>query len=105
MDLRCLGQGVRLDCTNRTDEVRAMLEQPQVAGVDEARRRLPEILKAAHQRGTVTIVTNRGVPYAAVVPLPQAVQQTARLTELRGSAKGCYGDAPTFVERLRNEWP
>lgn len=83
----------------------AMLEQPKVTGVDEARRRLPEILKAAHQSGTVTIVTNRGVPYAAVVPVSQAVRQTAKFTELRGSAKGCYGDAPTFVERLRDEWP
>ena len=82
-----------------------MLEQTRTAGVDEARRRLPEIIKAAYQNGAVTIVTNRGVPYAAVVPVSQAVQQTAKLTDLRGSAKGCYGDAAAFVEALRSEWP
>ena len=81
-----------------------MPEQTRVAGVDEARRKLPEILKAAYQNGDVTIVTNRGVPYAAVVPVAQAVQQAAKLTELRGSARGCYGDAATYVEALRNEW-
>ena len=82
-----------------------MAEQTRVAGGDGARRKLPEILKAAYQNGAVTIVTNRGVPYAAVVPVSQAVQQAAKLTELRGSAKGCYGDAASFVETLRDEWP
>lgn len=73
----------------------AILEQARIAGVGEARRRLSEVLKAAYQNGEVTIVTNRGVPYAAVVPVSQAVQQVAKLTELRGSAEGCYGDATT----------
>ena len=82
-----------------------MAEQTRIAGVDEARRKLPEILKAAYQKGAVTIVTNRGVPYAAVVPVSQAVQQASKLTELRGSGKGCYGDAASFVETLRDEWP
>ena len=79
-------------------------EHMRTAGVNEARKDLPEILKAAYQHGAVTIVTNRGVPYAAVVPVAQAVQQAAKFTELRGSAKGCYGDAATYVEALRDEW-
>ena len=77
----------------------------KTAGVEEARRRLPEILSRAHRDGTVTIVTNRGVPYAAIVPISQVARDSAGLTALRGSARGCYGDAAEYVARMRDEWP
>lgn len=77
----------------------------QTAGVEEARNRLPEILRAASSEGAITIVTKRGKPYAAVVPVSHALRQAPKLSELRGSAKGCFGDAGRFVSQLRDEWP
>ena len=64
-----------------------MADKVQVAGVEEARTRLPSILRSAYQEGTVTIVTKRGVPYAAVVPVSHAIQEAPKLSELRGSAE------------------
>ena len=77
----------------------------KTAGVEEARKRLPEILSRAHRDGTVTIVTKRGVPYAAIVPVSQVARDSTGLTVLRGSARGCYGDAAEYVARTRDEWP
>ena len=76
----------------------------QVAGVEEARKRLPELFNAANADGTVTIVTKRGTPFAAIVPVSQALGAPSRLTELRGSAQGCYGEVADYVGGLRNEW-
>ena len=47
-----------------------MRDKMQVSGVEETRTRLPEILRAAHHEGAVTIVTKRGEPYAAVNVCP-----------------------------------
>lgn len=82
-----------------------MAEAVRTAGVEETRTRLAEILGAANRDGVVTIVTKRGVPYAAVVPVPEALRQAPTLSELRGSAEGCYGDAAGFVREMRDEWP
>ena len=82
-----------------------MRNRVQVSGVEETRTRLPEILRAAHHEGAVTIVTRRGEPYAAVVPVSLALRDAPKLSELRGSARGCYGDAARFVGELRDEWP
>ena len=81
-----------------------MADKVRVAGVEEARAKLPAILRSANQEGTVTIVTKRGVPYAAIVPVSQAIREAPKLSELRGSAESCYGDARLFVEGLRYEW-
>lgn len=77
----------------------------QTAGVEEARTKLPEILRAANDEGAITIVTKRGKPYAAVVPLSQALRKAPNFSDLRGSAKGCFGDAGQFINKLRSEWP
>ena len=53
-------------------------------------------------RGTGTVV-NRGVAYAAMKPGP-AHTARPKLSALRGSAKGCYGNVQEFVDRLRDEW-
>ena len=75
------------------------------AGVEEARKRLPELLSRANRDGAVTIVTKRGVPYAAIVPVSHVVRGGVRsLTALRGSARGCYGEAARYVDRIRDEW-
>ena len=76
----------------------------KTAGVEEARQTLPEILSRAHHDGTVTIVTKRGVPYAAIVPVSHVVRGVRKLTALRGSARGCYGEAAEYVDRMRDEW-
>ena len=73
------------------------------AGVEEARSKLPSLLDAANQ-GTATVVTKRGVPYAAIVPVSDVLGDAPKLSALRGSAKGCYGNVQDFVNRLRDEW-
>ena len=45
-------------------------------GSEEARKKLPSLLERAH-RGQVTVITKRGVPYAAIVPITEAVKKTA----------------------------
>lgn len=74
-------------------------------GVDEARTRLPALLRAANHEGKVTVVTKRGVAYAAIVPVSKALGDDGpKLSALRGSAAGCYGNVREFVGRLRDEW-
>ena len=77
----------------------------QTAGVEEARTKLPQILRAANHEDAITIVTKRGKPYAAVVPVWQALREAPGILALRGSAKGCFGDAGAFVRAMRDEWP
>lgn len=81
-----------------------MQNKTQTAGVKDVRANLAAILRAANRDGTVTVVTRRGVPYAAVVPVSKGIPQGPMFGALRGTARGCYGDAAKFVERLRDEW-
>ena len=75
------------------------------AGVEEARKRLPELLSRANRDGAGDdVVTKRGVPYAAIVPVSHVVRGVRSLTALRGSARGCYGEAARYVDRIRDEW-
>ena len=75
-----------------------MSDQSRVSSVDEAKWS-PEGTQGAYKHGPATQATKRGGLDGAV-PVPQA----AKLTELRGSARGCYGDATAFVEQMRGEW-
>jgi prevent-host-death family protein len=75
-------------------------------GSEAARRQLPELLEQAHS-GEPAIITKRGQPYAALVPLDQCQIPSARagLLALRGSGTGLWGSAPTeTVDTLRAEW-
>ena len=72
-------------------------------GMEVARKRLPELLSRAHRDGAVTIVIKCGLPYAAIDPVPHVVRGARSLTALRGSARGCYGVAARYVDRLRDE--
>jgi len=75
------------------------------AGAEEARRKLPELIERAQRDGTVTIVTRRGVPCAAIVPLSHLDRGRApKLTALRGSAAGCYGDVAEYIDETRRSW-
>ena len=76
----------------------------KTAAAREARNRLHEIPRRAHDDGTVTIVTKRGVPRAAIVPVSRVVREAPGLTASRGSTRGCYGDAAKHIARIRGEW-
>ena len=74
-------------------------------GAEEARALLPELLERAHH-GRSTVITRRGKPYAAVVPVEQ-VRSGARLSilALSSTGKGLWGrSAAATVRRLRDEW-
>lgn len=75
-------------------------------GVQDARRELPDLLEAAH-RGNRTVITKRGKPYAAIVPIDEGTRTRPGLTilGLRGSAKKIWArDAMQVVKALRKEW-
>lgn len=75
-------------------------------GSEEARKNLPAILERAH-RGKATLITKRGKPYAAIMPIAALVRQQAGISirELRGSGKKLWGkDVPAWVDKIRDEW-
>jgi prevent-host-death family protein len=78
---------------------------PKRYGADDARAKLPELLERAHH-GAATVITKRGRPYAALVPIT-TVEATPHLllASLKGSGAGLWGaDASTMVDALRDEW-
>jgi prevent-host-death family protein len=74
-------------------------------GVEEARRRLPELLERAH-RGERVVITRHGRPYATLREASQATAKRPPFSELRGSGRGLWhsSDAGNTIERLREEW-
>jgi prevent-host-death family protein len=75
-------------------------------GSEEARKRLPTLLERAN-RGKPTLITKRGIPYAAIMPVTALVRQQSGLSirDLRGSGKGLWGkNVRAWIERIRNEW-
>jgi prevent-host-death family protein len=77
-------------------------------GSEAARQSLPGILERA-AKGETTIVTRRGRPIAAVVPVDAVGppgQKAPSLLSLRGSGKGLWGKDPAkAIARGRREWP
>lgn len=75
-------------------------------GVEEARNQLPALIEAAVD-GRSTIITRRGRPVAALVPVAQlghADRQQSLLT-LKGTGRGLWGTSSLrALRRLRNEW-
>jgi prevent-host-death family protein len=75
-------------------------------GSEEARSELPTLLEEA-QSGRATIITRRGRPVAALVPLSQyrlGLRQESLLT-LEGVARGLWGKNSTgTIKKLRDEW-
>ncbi len=75
-------------------------------GAEEARTQLPELLAAA-ERGQPTIITKRGRPVAALMPIDSlktgARQQS--LLPVAGSGRGLWGrSSKRTLGRLRDEW-
>ena len=75
-------------------------------GAEEARNQLPNLLESA-EAGRSTIITRRGRPVAALVPVEDylnAIPQ-APLTPLAGSGAGLWGgDNAGTLRGLRDEW-
>ena len=75
------------------------------AAAEEARKKLPELIDRAERDGTVTIVTKHGSPCAAIVPLSYLERmEPPKMTTLRGSAGGCYGDVAEYIDSGRGAW-
>jgi len=75
-------------------------------GVEDARKNLPALLEKAN-RGQAQVITKRGKPYAAIVPVEQATQKKSGLSlaALRGSGKGMWSKNSTaWLKNLRKEW-
>jgi prevent-host-death family protein len=75
-------------------------------GSEEARNELPTLLEEAHS-GRATIITRRGKPVAALVPLSQyqTEQKQQSLLPLEGAGHGLWGRQSTrTIAKLRDEW-
>ncbi len=74
-------------------------------GSEETRKRLPALLERAH-RGKPTLITKRGEPYAAIVPISALNQPKAGIgiRDLRGTGKGFWSNnVPVWIKRIRDE--
>ena len=75
-------------------------------GSEEARNELPTLLEEA-QSGRATIITRRGKPVAALVPLSQYQKgpRQQSLLNLEGTARGLWGrNSAATLKKLRSEW-
>ena len=73
---------------------------------EQARDRLPELL-AATEAGEATIITKRGRPVGALVPIGilNSVQPQQSLLPLAGSGRGLWGKSSRrTLRKLRKEW-
>ena len=74
-------------------------------GAEEARTLLPELLERAHA-GSSMLITKRGTPYAALVPVDQVKRHRVGLVSLKGTGRGLWGPHPAQqVDQVRDEWP
>lgn len=75
-------------------------------GSEEARNELPTLLEEA-QSGRATIITRRGRPVAALVPLSdyKKSHKQQSLLAVEGTARGLWGKNSTrTIKKLRSEW-
>ena len=75
-------------------------------GAEEARNRLPHLLEAA-ENGQSTVITKRGRPVAALVPIDDylAAGRQEPLTPVAGSGRALWGrNSANTIRKLRDEW-
>jgi len=75
-------------------------------GSEEARNELPSLIEAA-ESGSATIITRRGRPVAALVPLEQyrGRRNQQSILSLEGSGRRLWGkNSRRTLEKLRDEW-
>ena len=76
----------------------------KTCGAEEARANLPALLERAHHGGT-TVITKRGRPYAALVPVAAAQERRSSFLALAGTGKGLWGRRPSAtIAAMRDEW-
>lgn len=80
--------------------------KPRQKGAEEARNQLPQLLEDAAS-GRATVITRRGRPVAALVPL-NAYRHSSKqksLLDLEGSGRGLWGrNSRETLAKLRDEW-
>jgi prevent-host-death family protein len=75
-------------------------------GAEEARNQLPQLLEDAAS-GRATVITRRGRPVAALVPLEayHGSSKQRSLLDLEGSGRGLWGrNSRDTLTKLRDEW-
>ena len=75
-------------------------------GAEEARNQLPHLIDAA-EKGQSTIITRRGRPVAALVPIAAygAATRQHPITPVEGSGRGLWGrNSGRTLRKLRDEW-
>jgi len=75
-------------------------------GVEEARNQLPALLDAA-EKGRSTLITRRGRPVAALVPIAAygVASRQQPLVPVAGSGRGLWGkDSSRTIRKLRDQW-
>jgi prevent-host-death family protein len=74
-------------------------------GAEEARNQLPKLIEAA-EAGDATVITRRGEPVAALVPVEAyTAYHQQSLLPIAGTGRGLWGRNSTRVlRRLRDEW-
>lgn len=75
-------------------------------GAEEARNQLPQLLEDA-AGGRATVITRRGRPVAALVPLKayRGFSKQRSLLDLEGSGRGLWGrNSGETLTKLRDEW-
>lgn len=76
-------------------------------GAEEARNQLPQLLEDA-AGGRATVITRRGRPVAALVPLETyhgSFSKQRSLLDLEGSGRGLWGrHSSETLTKLRDEW-
>jgi prevent-host-death family protein len=75
-------------------------------GVEQARNELPKLIEAA-EAGNVTVITKRGRPIAALVPLDahSAAPRQRSLLALAGTGPKLWGrNSGRTIAELRDEW-
>lgn len=75
-------------------------------GAEEARNQLPQLLEDAAS-GRATVITRRGRPVAALVPLKayHGSRKQRSLVDLEGSGRGLWGrNSSETLTKLRDEW-
>jgi prevent-host-death family protein len=82
------------------------MKRPDSKGAEEARSQLPALIEAA-AGGHSTVITRRGRPVAAVVPIDRVRPGRLQipLLALAGSGRGLWGKVSArTLGRLRDEW-
>lgn len=80
--------------------------KPRQKGAEDARNQLPELLTAA-ENGESTIITKRGKPVAALMPIGATATASRQqpLSPLAGSGRGLWGKSSSrTLRKLRDEW-